>query len=224
MTAVPHPRTDAPPAPASPAAPAAARAQRGARRSLAAALVLGAAGAALALLCSRQTWAHGTANVVGGTLPLSVKGGDVTGAPAALAIVGLASLFAVFAVRRAGRVFVAALLALSGLGTVVAGVLGARDHGALDDKAAEASGHAAATVHAFSATAWPWVSTGAGALLLLAGVLALLHGRRWPAMSGRYERGSAAPRPRTPARALDPDRPEDLWKAIDRGEDPTGER
>ncbi|NJA56452.1 TIGR02234 family membrane protein, partial [Streptomyces sp. NEAU-H3] len=34
----------------------------------------------------------------------------------------------------------------------------------------------------------------------------------------------AAPRPRAPRRALDPDRPEDLWKAIDRGEDPTGER
>lgn len=42
-------------------------------------------------------------------------------------------------------------------------------------------------------------------------------------MSGRYER-DGTPRPRKAARtAPDPDRPEDLWKALDRGEDPTRE-
>jgi uncharacterized membrane protein (TIGR02234 family) len=40
-------------------------------------------------------------------------------------------------------------------------------------------------------------------------------------MPGRYERG-ATPQPRRKAPAVDPDRPEDLWKALDRGEDPTG--
>lgn len=39
-------------------------------------------------------------------------------------------------------------------------------------------------------------------------------------MSGRYER-DGTPRPRK-ARPVDPDRPEDIWKALDRGEDPTG--
>ncbi|NDZ91031.1 TIGR02234 family membrane protein, partial [Streptomyces sp. SID10115] len=38
-------------------------AQRSSRRSIAAALLLGAVGAALALLASRQAWAHGTASV-----------------------------------------------------------------------------------------------------------------------------------------------------------------
>ncbi|MGN7141340.1 TIGR02234 family membrane protein, partial [Streptomyces pseudogriseolus] len=30
------------------------------------------------------------------------------------------------------------------------------------------------------------------------------------------------PRPRRAAAPADPDRPEELWKALDRGEDPTG--
>jgi uncharacterized membrane protein (TIGR02234 family) len=140
--------------------------------------------------------------------------------PAALAVVGLAALVAVFAVRRSGRVLVSALLALSGAGTIAAALLGAQDSAALDDKAAEASGDTAATVDALGHTGWPYVAAVGGALILLAGLLALRHGRRWPAMSGRYER-DGTPRPRR-ARPVDPDRPEDMWKALDRGEDPTG--
>jgi uncharacterized membrane protein (TIGR02234 family) len=55
----------------------------------------------------------------------------------------------------------------------------------------------------------------------VAGLLALRYGRLWPGMSGRYERGGA-PRPQRRPAPVDPDRPEDLWKALDRGEDPTG--
>ncbi|MGV9285877.1 TIGR02234 family membrane protein [Streptomyces sp. NPDC003719] len=209
VTAVPHPRT-----------PAAGPARAG-RRSLAAALLCGALGAAVVLLATRQEWAEGTATVAGGAFPLTAKGSDVTGVPAALAIVGLAALVAVFAVRRAGRFAVAALLALSGAGTVAAALAGASDGSALDDKAAEAAGDTSATVDALSHTAWPYVAAAGGVLLLLAGLLALRYGRLWPAMSGRYER-DGTPRPRRTAKAVDPDRPEDLWKALDRGEDPTG--
>ncbi|PZH00638.1 TIGR02234 family membrane protein, partial [Streptomyces sp. NTH33] len=193
---------------------------RSGRRSLALALLCGALGAAMALLASRQRWAEGTATVAGGAFPLTAKGSEVTGVPAALAIVGLAALVAVFAVRRAGRVLVAALLALSGAGTVAAALLGASDSSALDEKAARTSGDTAATAAALSHTGWPYVAAAGGVLILLAGLLALRYGRLWPAMSGRYER-SGAPRSRAP-RPVDPDRPEDLWKALDRGEDPTG--
>ncbi|MFJ8543189.1 TIGR02234 family membrane protein [Streptomyces sp. NPDC093586] len=209
VTAVPHPRT-----------PAAGPARAG-RRSLAAALLCGALGAAVALLATRQEWSQGTATVAGGAFPLTAKGSDVTGVPAALAVVGLAALVAVFAVRRAGRFAVAALLALSGAGTVAAALAGASDSSALDDKAAEAAGDTSATVDALSHTAWPYVAAAGGVLLLLAGLLALRYGRLWPAMSGRYER-DGTPRPRRRPQTVDPDRPEDLWKALDRGEDPTG--
>ncbi|MEU8959870.1 TIGR02234 family membrane protein [Streptomyces sp. NPDC048518] len=210
-SAVPPPRIEA---------DAESPAQRSSRRSIAAALLLGALGAALALLASRQDWAHGTASVAGGDLPLTATGGDVTGVPAALAIVGLAALVAVFAVRRTGRILVSLLLTLSGGGIVAAALLGARDSSALDEKAATAAGDAAATIHGLSHTGWPYAAAAAGAMLLLAGLLALTYGRSWPAMSGRYER-DGTPSPRKARRAVDPERPEELWKALDRGEDPT---
>ncbi|GLX48194.1 membrane protein [Streptomyces hygroscopicus subsp. hygroscopicus] len=208
VTAVPHPRSEA-------AAPT-----RSGRRSLAMALLFGALGAAVALLASRQRWAEGTASVAGGAFPLTAKGSDVTGVPAALAIVGLAALVAVFAVRRAGRVLVAGLLALSGAGIIAAALASASDSTALDEKAAQASGDTTATVAALTHTGWPYVAAAGGLLILLAGLLALRFGRAWPAMSGRYERGTD--RPRKTARPVDPERPEEIWKALDRGEDPTG--
>ncbi|MET7658943.1 TIGR02234 family membrane protein [Streptomyces sp. NPDC005373] len=215
-SAVPFPRTEA-----GTASPETAAARNG-RRSLAAALLFGAVGAAVALLSSRQEWASGSATVPGGSFPLAAKGSDVTGVPAALAIVGLAALVAVFAVRRAGRTLVAGLLALSGAGAVVAAVLGAGDSAALDEKAAEVSGNTAATIGSLGHTVWPYVGAAGGALILLAGLLALRYGRSWPSMGGRYER-DGTPRPRKAARPVDPERPEELWKALDRGEDPTHE-
>ncbi|MFG3658930.1 TIGR02234 family membrane protein [Streptomyces sp. NPDC047706] len=209
VTAVPHPRSEAP------------TAARAGRRSLALALLCGALGAAVALLATRQQWSQGTATVAGGAFPLTARGSDVTGVPAALAIVGLAALVAVFAVRRSGRLLVAGLLALCGAGTVAAALYGASDSSALDEKAAQASGDTSATVEALTHTAWPYAAAVGGALILLAGLLALRYGRLWPAMSGRYER-DGAPGARRGATAADPDRPEDLWKALDRGEDPTG--
>ena len=175
----------------------------------------------MALLATRQRWSEGTATVAGAPFSLTAKGSDVTGVPAALAIVGLAALVAVFAVRRAGRLLVSALLALCGAGTIAAALLGVSDTSALDEEAARAAGDTAATVHTLSHTAWPYVAAVGGALILLAGLLALRYGRQWPAMSGRYER-SGTPKPRRTPAPLDPDRPEDLWKALDRGEDPTG--
>ncbi|MGW7216562.1 TIGR02234 family membrane protein [Streptomyces collinus] len=209
VTAVPHPRSEAP------------GSARAGRLSLAVALLSGALGAAVALLATRQQWSQGTATVAGGAFPLTATGSDVTGVPAALAIVGLAALVAVFAVRRAGRFAVAALLALSGAGIITAALLGASDSSALDEQAAQASGDTSASVDTLSHTAWPYVAVVGGVLILLAGLLALRYGRLWPAMSGRYERGGTR-QPRRKAPAVDPDRPEDLWKALDRGEDPTG--
>ncbi|MEV6649717.1 TIGR02234 family membrane protein [Streptomyces sp. NPDC051219] len=228
VSAVPHPTPSDNEADAA-AAPGAAGsgdgsgavpAARSSRRSVGAALLLGAVGAAVVLLASGQTWAEGTAAVGGGTLPLDVDGRAVTGVPAALAIVGLAALVAVFAVRRATRALVAGLLALSGAGAALAAFLGASDSDALNEEAARTAADSAATVDALSHTAWPFVSAAGGLLILLAGLLALRYGGNWPAMSGRYER-DGSPRARKARTAVDPERPEELWRALDRGEDPT---
>ncbi|GAA1518678.1 TIGR02234 family membrane protein [Streptomyces synnematoformans] len=199
-------------------------AQSGSRTPLAAALLSGALGAAVVLVSAGRTWAEGEAAtpVADATLPVTAGGRDVTGLPSALAIVGLAALVAVFAVRRTGRTVVAALLTLCGAGVIAASAAGASDTAAPHDLAAVAAALDDAAVHAVSHSAWPWVSLAGGVLLLAAGVLAWCYGPGWPAMSGRYERsgGTAAARPRRAAPA-DPERPEELWKALDRGEDPT---
>ncbi|MGH3311899.1 MAG: TIGR02234 family membrane protein [Streptomyces sp.] len=229
MTSVPPARSpDSPPgtAPATtPAQDSASARSRAARRALALALLCGALGAALALVAGGQVWSHSTASFAQGKLPVQAKGSDVTGLPSALALVGLASLVAVFAVKRAGRALVAGLLTLCGAGTLASALLGADDSGALTDKAAEASGLAQSGIEAVHVSAWPYLSAVGGTLLLCAGLLALRYGRTWPSMSGsgRYERAPRRTRGATPGAgtAVDPDRPEDLWKALDRGEDPT---
>ncbi|MGW7099748.1 TIGR02234 family membrane protein [Streptomyces sp. NPDC054838] len=214
VSAVPPPRTDA-----ESASEPVATDSRGGRRSVAVALLLGALGATVVLLASGRVWARGSAVVAGGSLPLSADGQAVTGLPAALAIVGLAALVAVFAVRGKSRLLVSALLALSGLGAALAAVAAADDRRALDEKAASTTADTAARVAGLTHTPWPYVTAGGAVLILLAGLLALRFGSAWPAMGGRYER-DGSPRPRKTA-VVDPDRPEDLWKALDRGEDPT---
>ncbi|CAM5294876.1 hypothetical protein SGRIM119S_08470 [Streptomyces griseorubiginosus] len=153
------------------------------------ALLAGALGAAVALLATRQRWSEGTATVAGGAFPLTAKGSDVTGVPAALAIVALAG--ARRRLRRTqGRAAAGRLggARASGAGIVTAALIGAGDSSALDEQAAKASGDTSATVAALSHTAWPYVAVVGGVLILLAGLLALRYGRLWPAMSGRYER------------------------------------
>ncbi|MBT2472629.1 TIGR02234 family membrane protein [Streptomyces sp. ISL-66] len=220
VSAVPPPRTDEDAAASGPEAP---RGRGGGRRSVAVALLLGALGATVVLLASGRVWARGTAAIGGGSLPLSADGRAVTGVPAALAIVGLAALVAVFAVRGKGRMLVSALLALSGLGAALSALAHADGRRALDEAAARTTADTAAHVAGLTQTAWPYVTAGGAALILVAGVLALWCGHAWPAMGGRYERDGGPDRPRSrKAAVVDPDRPEDLWKALDRGEDPTG--
>ncbi|SFC84252.1 TIGR02234 family membrane protein [Streptomyces aidingensis] len=193
---------------------------RASRRALGPALLGGAAGAGLVLIAAGQTWSEGTTAASGAGLPVTATGNAVSGLPSALALVGLGALVAVFAARRTGRRVVSAVLLLSGAGAAVTAAAGARDTGALRDSAAEATGLTGAAVTAVSHTAWPWISALGGLLLLGAGLLALGYGRSWPAMSGRHERGGRRA-PAAPRRASAAERPEEMWQALDRGEDPT---
>ncbi|MCE7083516.1 TIGR02234 family membrane protein [Streptomyces sp. ST2-7A] len=217
----------------SPEPDASYRPGRAARRALPLTLAAGALGATVVLIASGQRWAEALASgAAGGTLPVTVTGGEVSGLPSALALVGLASLVAVFAVRRTGRRIVSGVLLLAGAGAVASAVAGARDTSALHAAAAEVTGLTQAPLSGVDHTPWPWVSAIGGLALVLAGLLALRYGAVWPAMSGRYERTGpnglrAGGRPgrggsRRAARPADPERPEEMWKAMDRGEDPTG--
>jgi uncharacterized membrane protein (TIGR02234 family) len=212
VTALPPPRTEPPAAP------------RPERRSLALMLLLTVLGAAVVLIATGQTWARGTVAFQSTLLKVSATGSETSGLPAALALVGLASAVAVFAVRGVARSVLGLLLALAGAGAVASALVAATGTGALDDRAARAVGLTRATASGVSHSGWPWAAALGGVLLLLAGLLVVARGRNWPGMSSRYEApgASGASAPTRRARATpDPESPADLWKALDRGEDPT---
>jgi uncharacterized membrane protein (TIGR02234 family) len=196
-----------------------------ARRELTAAVVLAAAGGALALSSAGQTWARLT---VARQRPLPPVGADLTGgqvAPlvTATGLVLLAAAVALFAVRGAGRVVVGLLMAAAG---GVLGWSGLRpligrlpvDAGSVTSAGASPGARVTTAVSA----AWPVLALVAGLLGVLAGLLVVLRSRRWPAMGRRYERPGPAGAPAGPARPMsDDDRAAAAWRALDRGEDPT---
>ncbi|MFF7589765.1 TIGR02234 family membrane protein [Kitasatospora purpeofusca] len=209
-------RTDAVSAdPAAAPAPAA----RAGRRTLGVMLLLTVLGAVLVLTAAGRVWAEGLA----GTLEVSVTGGKISELPAGLALVALAAAVAVFAARGAGRLAVGALTVLAGLGAAAAAAAGAGDTAALDAEAARKLALTGSAATGVGHTAWPWVALLGGLLLALAGFLTVRYGRGWPAMGSRYEAptGGAPVRRSAAARNSAAQTPADLWKALDRGEDPT---
>jgi uncharacterized membrane protein (TIGR02234 family) len=140
-------------------------------------LLLGVVGASVLLLAAGKKWMHGTAAFAGGSVRVSASGSEVTALPGALALVGLAALVAVFAVRGAGRVIVAGLLALSGAGAVAAALLALSDTSALDAAASTATAVAHSSVSSSSTTAWPLVAAACGAPGLAGDVQPVRPGR-----------------------------------------------
>ncbi|WP_329563314.1 TIGR02234 family membrane protein [Kitasatospora sp. NBC_01266] len=186
------------------------------RRSLVLMLLLTVGGATLVLWAVGRTWSEG--QIKG--LPVTAPGSEVSGLPQAMALVGLASAVAIFAVRGVGRYLVGALVTLAGLGAAIAAALGTSDSAALDSEAAKKLGLLGTTAEHVSHTAWPWVALVGGLLLAAAGVLTVLRGRAWPSMGSRYD----APEAKSAAKAKPAgvaNSPAELWKALDRGEDPT---
>ena len=182
-------------------------------------LLLGAAGAGLALLAVRQGWARA---VYAAPRPLpsqsvTVTGQDLAPAAGALALAGLACLAAVIATRGVARRAAGVVLALCGAGTAVAasGSLSSARVIAVaatkvSSSASVASGGAGSTTGGTSSAGGAVVTGGASAHALLlgvpwrvavfagaaaiiaAGALTAWRGTRWPVMSGRYERTAQA--------------------------------
>ena len=191
-------------------------------------LLLGAAGAGLALLAVRQGWARAVYTEPK-PLPsqsITVTGQDLVPAAGALALAGLACLAAIIATRGVLRRVAGAVLALCGAGAVVAAsgsLSAARIVAAASSKvsssASVASGGSGSTtggsgtgssagavvtgdssVHTVLLGV-PWrVAVFAGAAALIAaGLLTVWRGTRWPVMSGRYERPAGQPGQTAPA-------------------------
>jgi uncharacterized membrane protein (TIGR02234 family) len=185
------------------------------RRELAAATLLGVAGAGLVAGLAGRTWVTVTERAAGlQTVSQHLTGRSLSGVIAALGWAGLAGIAALLATRGWPRVAVGVLLTVFGVVIAVVSPTAVRRAHALSvagrqSNLARLTGNV--TVHP---NAWWVISLAGGVLLAAAGLLTVARGRRWPGMSTRYDRPGAAPPPRN-------DDPASLWKALDRGDDPT---
>jgi uncharacterized membrane protein (TIGR02234 family) len=188
------------------------------RAELGLALLLDLLGAGTALLISTRTWQTvmvDRAELVPVTVHLT--GRTLDGAGTALAIAALAAVVALLATRGVARQAVGALLAGVGIAMIWRAWAAADAVGAARARSLVRQEHRgvvlgdappSVTVQAV----WPWLAAASGVLVAAAGMLVLLRSRRWQALSVRYE---------TPAAAAAQSGDLAMWKALDRGDDPT---
>ena len=194
------------------------RPARKAARAKGLAALLAAVGAGIVLLTIGRGWAHGDV-----TTPITFKvtatGSQLTGVPYALGLAGLAGALALFAVRRIGRYFVGAVLALAGAGSVyaVADRLSSLDDALRTQAGLDGLGYDAKFIDVDN-NLWPYLTILGGVILCLAGIYTLARGRAWAGLGSRYE----APATQAEAKpAAGPVTSRDLWDAQGRGNDLT---
>ncbi len=188
------------------------------RRELTLLILLGAAGAGLVLLSTRQAWAY-VQTAAPRPLPAGVtaeSGQALAPATAALAVAALASLAAVLATRRTLRRVAGLVLAGFGAGIVVAVSAGISAADVLTAASSSAGSQAGAGAGAAGSTtggttgagaaplqgfpshvvfaSFPWrpIAVVGGVAVIVAGVLVTWRAERLPVMSGRYERPARA--------------------------------
>lgn len=186
------------------------------RRELVLATLLGAVGAGLVTGLAGRAWATVAERATGvETLSQHLTGRSLSGVVASLGWAGLAGIAALLATRGWTRVVIGALLTVFGVViAIISPTVVHRAHVlsvAADKSNLARLGAGDVTVHT---NAWWVLSLTGGALLAAAGLLTVIRGRHWPGMSSRYDRPGAAPPPKE-------DDPASLWKALDRGDDPT---
>jgi uncharacterized membrane protein (TIGR02234 family) len=213
-------------------------------------LLLGVAGAGLALLTAGRTWLDVVvSDPLVGNGRLFPDGRAVASVVPAAALVGLAGVVAAVTMRRVGRFVAGFLLVVAGaaIGAASVSVL-LHPRSAAADTAGAATGRTG-DVHAVAAataTAWPWIAVAAAGPLVLAGAVTLVRGRGWSGLSSRYDALGAGALPEPPddggvdprvapsvdpavdpdidpeqRRAADDDAAAEAWDAVSRGEDPT---
>ncbi len=183
-------------------------------RSFVPAVAAGLAGSALMAVAGTRTWAEATGETAGLRVESAVTGSETAPLAAALALVALAAWGVVLVVRGGIRRVVAtvgAVASLAGLVAVVAAFGSARD-AAVEALIGQGAAGSAAEATA-SLTGW-YYSCALGALAAAGALLvAAVRAPGWPAMGTRYDAPAT--------RAEEPVTDEDIWRALDRGHDPT---
>ena len=173
---------------------------RGAGRELASVAAVCAVGGGMVLFAVGRPWvelvAHRASPLPDVTLALS--GRSLEPLVAGLGIVGLAGVVGLLATRRWGRLVVAAIVALSGLGVLVTALTRLTAPGAAEARDLLADAGRSAGAAAVTATAhpgWPLLAAAGGLLLALGGLAAL---RAVPALADHVGPVRDAGRPHRP--------------------------
>ncbi len=184
-------------------------------------VVLLAIAAGIVLLAAgRADWITGTADGVAGPVFAVANGTEAAPGLAGLALVAMAAAVAATTSGRIARwVSVVALLGVAA-GVIALSLRAVLDApGVLGSVAAAHSGATGTLEATGSATIWPWVAVAAALLLVVAATGAVVGGRRWGALGGRYERPVGAE-----GDQVGGDRGERVdsdWDRVTRGDDPS---
>lgn len=204
----------------------------GERRAYAITVVAGILGGGAAFWAASRPWT--SVQVASTGMPadsVSVTGAQADPLVGAMALVVMAAAVAVLAAARWLRLVVGVVVVVA---AVTGAVAGATAGSALDAALLAAvrqspsmTGDTAAQqqlAQGADPTAWRWITLALLVLSVAVGVAIVLYGRRWPVMGRRYEAPALdepGPRASSPAAETPTDSETDLWRALDRGEDPT---
>jgi uncharacterized membrane protein (TIGR02234 family) len=186
--------------------------ERGSGRAYGLTLLVLAAGAVTVLVAYGLTWAVARVPMIAGaddaSRELALSGRDLLPWAAATGWVALAGLAGLVATRSWGRRAVGLIVILAGLGASAGALWFAVASPTLVSDAVAVQADASAINAADASGAWLIALVG-GLAVVVAGLLAVLRGHRWPTMGSRYERNGPAPTTRS------------AWDLQDMGQDPT---
>ncbi len=193
------------------------------RRGYAAALVSGLLGATAVTVAVARPWVRGQAEVPGlPQIQADVSGAALSPLAGALGVVLLASFGAVIATRAWVRRTVGVLIVAAAAVVVVVAAAPPDPAAAIED-ALSARGWAGGG-YSTRVVPWRWLALVGAACCLLAGAAVAWLGHRWPVLGGRYDAPASSaesPPPQATVEEMDED---DVWRALDRGHDPTQDR
>jgi uncharacterized membrane protein (TIGR02234 family) len=187
-------------------------------RGFAGTVLVGLAGAVLATVAGSRDWASAEGGSAGVQVSATATGSASAPLAVALGFVCLASWGVVLVLRGRSRraVAVAGAVSAAGLLTAVLTAWGRAQHDAV--RAAVADGATGNSVSS-SLTGWFFACTVGAVIALAAFALAVPAAPHWPAMGSRYD--APAARRETAQVPAEERTPQDMWRALDHGRDPT---
>ena len=190
--------------------------ERSPRRTFGPVVLAGLATAALAAVAASKPWIGGGSTGAADASMSALETGVRSPLASAVALVLLACWGVLLVTRRTVRRVFAVLALVAAVGLVVTVVVG---HAQLPDQARDSARAVLSGGRRDTGfTGWFWTAAVASVLALVPAALAVRLAGSWPEMGSRYD----APGARAEAEAArEPQTEQELWKALDAGQDPT---